>query len=245
MSIMKLSDRDEFGNPVRYRSSVDAALAPVYGNDSYTKFLLHFDGSSGSTTMADSSSNATTFTASGNAAISTAQSTAFGGASLYVDGSGDYVSPSDNSLFAIGTSAFTLDIRAYPLLTTSLRAIVDMRSGDDSNGFALRINNGYWTVAISTSTIITGSAASTAKFTHLAVVGNGGSSGSRTIKLYIDGVLAGTYTIDYNFTSTRVRIGTYWGSSGDYFQGYIDEARLSIGVERWTAAFTPPSAAYI
>ena len=243
MSFMKLSNHNKYGYINHYNSASDAKCAPIFGNDSYTKFLLHFNGSSGSTSIIDNSPNSTAFTAYGNASISTAQSTAFDQC-LYLDGTGDYVAPSDNSLFTIGTSSFTLDIRAYPLSTSSLRSIVDMRPSDSSTGFVLRINSGYWTVAIGTSTVITGSVPSTTKFTHLAVVGNGGSSGSRTIKLYVDGVLAGTYTTDYNFTSTRVRIGTYWGSSGDYFQGYIDEVRLSIGVQRWTTNFDPPYTEY-
>jgi hypothetical protein len=43
---------------------------------------------------------------------------------------------------------------------------------------------------------------------HIAFVGNGGASGSRTLKLYRNGVQAGsTYTYDYNFTSTTPVIG--------------------------------------
>jgi hypothetical protein len=63
--------------------------------------LLHFNGANGSATFTNSSSNARTVTPSGNAQISTAQSV-FGGSSLLLDGSGDYLTIAD----ATGDFAF-------------------------------------------------------------------------------------------------------------------------------------------
>jgi hypothetical protein len=66
-----------------------AALAA--GNDSFTKILLHMDGANTSTTFTDSNSggSAHTWTAAGNAQISTA-TYKFGGASGLFDGTGDF-----------------------------------------------------------------------------------------------------------------------------------------------------------
>jgi len=254
---MKLSNRDAWGRPKRYQSAADAKMSPYNGNDIYTKALLHFDGINNSAVITDSGIYPTrTWTANGNAVISTAKTEAWGGACLILDGSGDYVSTADSSDFAIGTGAFTDEIRCWPSAIGGLRAIIDRRIADNSYGYVLRLNGNAWTVAIGTTTVITASSTpSTSKFTHLAVVGNGGSSGLRTIKLYVDGVLAGTYTTDYNFTSTRIRIGTYWGSSSDYFAGWLDECRLSaqdrtanvrdmLYVAYGATSFTPPTKAY-
>jgi hypothetical protein len=78
--------------------------------------LLHMDGSNGSTTFTDSSSNALTVTANGNAQISTAQSK-FGGASAAFDGDGDFLSIASNVAFAFGAAAFTIECWAYQSAT--------------------------------------------------------------------------------------------------------------------------------
>ena len=61
-------------------------------DDTYTKSLLHFNGSDGSTTITDESGK--TWTAYDNAQIDTAQSK-FGGASMLLDGVGDYIKTTD------------------------------------------------------------------------------------------------------------------------------------------------------
>jgi len=61
-----------------------------FTNDSDTLLLLHADGSDASTTITDSSSNAYTMSAVGNAQLDTAQKK-FGTASILFDGTGDYV----------------------------------------------------------------------------------------------------------------------------------------------------------
>jgi hypothetical protein len=72
-----------------------AALAA--GNDSFTKILLHMDGANTSTTFTDSNSggSAHTWTAAGNAQISTA-TYKLGGASGLFDGTGDFITTPDS-----------------------------------------------------------------------------------------------------------------------------------------------------
>jgi len=84
---------------------------------------------------------------------------------------------------------------------------------------------------------------------HIALVGNGGSDGSRTIKCYINGALANgfTYTGDYNLTMNNCFIGDGYDHTnpGLFFQGWLDEIRVSKGVQRWTTDFTPPGQEYL
>jgi len=80
------------------------------GNDSFTKVLLHCDGADASTTFTDSNlgGSAHTWTANGNAKISTATAK-FGGASGLFDGTGDFVSTPDHADYTLGSGDWTLD----------------------------------------------------------------------------------------------------------------------------------------
>ena len=73
-----------------------------------TSLLMHFNGTNGSTTMTDNSKNNFTATATNGAALSTAQSK-FGGASLFLDGTNDYVSIPNNAEFNFASGTFTIE----------------------------------------------------------------------------------------------------------------------------------------
>jgi hypothetical protein len=218
-------------------------------DDSFTKALLHCDGADASTTFTDESGK--TVTPSGNAQIDTAQSV-FGGASGLFDGSGDYLTIASNSDLAIGTGKFTID---YRFRLAELPSVDGRYKSNYCHGDS-NIAGGFVT-AISQTDIITfvrdglfkiNGTTSLSKDTwyHFAIVGNGGANGSRNIKIYLNGTQEGsTYTFDYDFTQLAVTIGKNPADSVlDAFNGWLDEMRVSIGVERWTANFTPPTAAY-
>ena len=76
-------------------------------HDSYTRLMLHSNGTDGSTRFTDSAT-AKTITANGNVQIDTAQSK-FGGASALFDGAGDYLSLADNDDWNFGTGNWTFD----------------------------------------------------------------------------------------------------------------------------------------
>jgi hypothetical protein len=79
---------------------------PYYQNVS---LLIHCDGSNGSTTITDSGPKGKSpSSVNGDAKISTAQSK-FGGASLLLDGSGDYINYGDDADFEFGSSDFTVE----------------------------------------------------------------------------------------------------------------------------------------
>jgi hypothetical protein len=66
-----------------------------------------------------------------------------------------------------------------------------------------------------------------------------------TFETFLDGVVGATATSSsaiYN-GSQAVAIGGNPGV-GDYYSGHIDEVRITKGVARYTAAFTPPTAAF-
>jgi hypothetical protein len=91
--------------------TITVPVAAADGNDAFTKILLHMDGTNGSTTFTDTNAggSAHTWTANGNAQISTAQSK-FGGASGLFDGTGDYITTPDHADYTLGSGDFTIDL---------------------------------------------------------------------------------------------------------------------------------------
>jgi len=84
---------------------------------------------------------------------------------------------------------------------------------------------------------------------HVAVVRSSG-----VVKVYVDG-LAGSVTLAIGSTvipanTVKLRVGSKANSTGgddghfQIMQHYIDEYRLTVGLARYTAVFTPPTAAH-
>jgi hypothetical protein len=213
--------------------------------DDNTILLLHFDGADGSSVFTDSSSFGHIITANGGVQIGTAQSK-FGGASAFFDGSGDYLSLDGGDDFAFGSRDFTVDFWARFGSSSDTNIIYDSRPNGISNsgGDYLRIyldtsnrvrfDNG--TSQIISSTITGG------PWYHVAVTRSEGIS-----RLFLNGVSQGSVSdgVVYLNGTQRPAIGANGTSpSDDEFPGYLDELRVSNGIARWTANFTPPTAAY-
>ena len=202
--------------------------------------LMHFNGSNGSTTFTDNSSTPKIATPAGNAQISTAQSK-FGGASLLLDGSGDYLTFPSNSAFAYGTGNFTIECWIYFAAGSSYREILSHRptAGSVSTNGTLGINpnNGiFWytnTFIINYDTNI-----GTNQWSHVAICRNGSS-----IKIFVNGTEVGSATNSDNLTSNLATIGANADGS-ETFNGYIDELRVTKGVARYTTNFTTSSVAF-
>ena len=68
---------------------------------------------------------------------------------------------------------------------------------------------------------------------------------SGTLRHFIDGTQVGSNitATDNVSTSDTLYVGSNQ-SPGDYWDGYLDELRISKGIARWTSNFTPPSTQY-
>lgn len=214
------------------------------GNDSFTKLLLHCDGTNGSTTFTDASIGGAhgNATVNGGAVVDTAQSE-FGGASLHSGQSSGFLSYASNADWNLGAAAggdFTID---FWVRFNSISGTANGLScaTDGSTGFqfyattsSLRVWNGpgtdrglAWTP-------------STATWYHVALVRSGS-----TVGMYINGSSLGTVTDnDFNNDSNSLLVGAHTSGGSFLTDGWFDEVRWSKGIARWTSNFTPPTAAY-
>jgi hypothetical protein len=215
---------------------------PVDPQFTSVSLLLHGNGANGSTTIVDSSSSPKTVTAVGNAQISTAQSK-FGGASIAFDGSGDRLAIPASSQFGFGMDSFTIE---YFLRCTAsgLQIHLDTRIAADSESAPEIYSDGATLYYFANATnLITATSSITANtWQHIAVCRSAGAT-----RLFVDGIQRGsTYSDLLNYSAARpVSIGGhYLGSAGVFFNGYIDDLRITKGVARYTANFTPPTAPF-
>lgn len=207
---------------------------PLFNNVS---LLLHMDGTNGSTTFTDSSTNNLTMTANGNAQISTSQNK-FGGSSGSFDGSGDYLSIS-NSLFNIGTDDFTLECWVYPLGWSSQNCLIVGTTEANGIQFGRYGNSNNLGIAILGVTWLISDASlpTTNTWTHIALTRK-----NNVIKIWINGTQSGSsYSGSANFSSNILTVG---GNGSSDFNGYIDELRFTKGVCRYSSSFTPPTLAF-
>ena len=229
------------------------SLSSGAGDPNYNdvSLLLHMDGANGSTTFTDSSSNGFTATVNGNAQISTTENK-FGGASGYFDGAGDYLQYTGTSELALGSGDFTVEF------WFNLSSATGQGSFGEQGIFGCNTaSNSRWTVRLQgTSTKLmswwlNGPGSNTVGTTaiafntwyHVALVRSG--SGTNNIKLYLNGALESQGTDTYTVPVDDIVIGrTYTNVAGEYFNGYIDDVRITKNVARYTSNFTPPTAAF-
>ena len=200
----------------------------------------------------DDSSNASTGTASGGAAISSAQSK-FGGYSLALDGTNDYVTY-DN--LALDDGDFTIEAFIYDTKGSNYREIVNTyhgsasgsgpsgawlfrvySSGGNNNrlGFANRSGSSWGSSIVSPTNAI-----SQNTWHHVAAVRSGD-----TLTLYIDGtaVVSGSVSALDNSTPAAVRVGATASTPIQFFGGYIDDLRITKGTALYTSNFTVATSA--
>jgi hypothetical protein len=207
---------------------------------SNVSLLLHGDGANGSTTIIDSSPSPKTVTAVGDAQISTTQSK-FGGASLLFDGAGDYLTVPNNSSYAFGTADFTVEAWVYFGNLQGFHTVVSTRDQNNtSTGWTVGVNSSEQLYFYTNSTNILGSALDQNTWHHI-VAARAGSN----LQMFVNGMQVGsTFADTKNYTNETLVIGSIVGGSGQWFNGYIDDLRITKGIARYTANFTPPTAPF-
>lgn len=225
--------------------------AHASGCDSFAVLLAHMDGTDEGTTFTDencSGAGAKTITANGN--VNTETSTfKFATAAAEFDGSGDYLSLADSADWDIDSSGtYTVDFwyRTASVAEGYLIGQQD-RSDLDNGGWAIFVRNpldgNQFQVFIQDTLVIQvnhGLSADT--WHHIAF-----ERTATTAYIYRDGtLLASAANTSATSSSSALGVGAQLDNADrKYFNGFIDELRISKGVARYGGTgFTPETVPY-
>jgi len=220
--------------------------------------LLDCDGGSGSTSFIDRSPAPLSVTAVAGANVSAAVSK-YGSGSANIPGAGSCLSvPNTVATQPDATGDFTVEFWfRYTSFTTGVTGVMGTddttliwnKNSGNNQGWDIRITAGGTFLSSScqhssgaggldidrtASPLVAGT------FYHVAFTRQG-----TTLRLFLDGVLGGSRTQTGTYT-TNTTGAMLIGRSGRYEDliGHIDDVRITKGVARYTADFTPPAIAH-
>lgn len=216
--------------------------------------LLHCDGANGSISFPDVSNNANAITVHGAAAVSTSQKEFGTGSFAGNNSTASLSSPIalNNGLDIVtGDIDFTLEFWVYVNSAAAFEGFIDLTGVISGNGYRISLSDvtaGHvtatryggvgGTAAITHQTAMTASA-----WHHVALVRQGAN-----FHLYLDGVqdATGISTLSNNgaLATGVAYIGQVVNSTG-FLNGFMDEIRITKGLARYTAGFTPPTQPFL
>jgi hypothetical protein len=204
-----------------------------------------------STRIIDNSTNALTMTGTGTYTVNqvnpfgyTAQSAtsytpSIHGGSAYFDGTGDYLSTPDNTLFTIGSNDFTFECWVYSTSITAGNNNILAQWGN-GNAWIFRyvaagrpqFSGGATSVTGTTTAVVVN------QWNHIAITRT-----STTVRLFVNGILDATTGTVGALTdgASQVTIGAYSDGTSEYVTGYISDLRLINGTSLYTSNFIPPT----
>ena len=146
--------------------------------------------------------------------------------SMYFTGSSYLEASTANDPDISLTGPMTVEAWIYPIAIGTAQTIVDLTQG--GGGYTLKINTAgeiAWSMG---STVGTSDLVLTpGKWYHIAVVCGTPASVTQTAHIFINGTMDAGYNFNQLTLNTgKLRIGTNSGST-DYFNGFIDEVRIS------------------
>jgi hypothetical protein len=177
----------------------------------------------------------------GNAQLSTAVKK-YNNASMYFDGTGDNLKIPSSSNFQFGTGDFTIESWIYPtVIDATASYIFDQRTTDTQAVMAAYILPARTIeVYVSGTVVISGGSVTLNTWSHLAI-----TRASNSLKMFLNGTQIGsTYTLSATLITAPMFIGSRYNAT-QYFNGYMDDFRITKGYARYTTTFTPPTSAFI
>lgn len=227
---------------------------PRDANYANVSLLMRADGPNGSTFFRDYSPNVFNIVSNNNTQISTARSK-FGGSSVFLNGTGNYLSVSNSSAFQLGTGDFSIEFWFYAeSLNVTYPTILANGNSSFSGGegtFAwyimvsgsprkLRMGTNASNPNISSSTTI-----DTGTWYHVAITRQ-----SNLARMWVNGIFQDitVLTSNLNISNNGLLIGRNgWNGPAGYWHGYIDDVRITKGVSRYSQTsvnIAVPTSAY-
>ena len=156
------------------------------------------------------------------------------GGSIYLDGTGDYLSIASADAFAFGTGAFTFECWVN---RPSLSAVAQIcGSGNDNFNFYFQAD-GRLSFYNGSGTITTTNTVPINTWTHIALCREG--TGNGQMRVFIDGVQAMNSSNTTTYAAGILLIGRNTTSGSTYGKGYISNLRITRTAE-YTKNFTLP-----
>ena len=181
----------------------------------------------------------------GNAQLSTAVKK-YNNASIYFDGTGDYLTSPSSPNYQFGTGDFTVEFWIYfnAVNNSTVKYIYDMRNSGATSAsiLAQEVANSwtYWNGAgTQISTGFTSSTFSATTWTHVAICRSSGVT-----KFFVNGTQTNSVADTSNYSNSTLVVGARYSYS-DGLNGYIDDLRITKGYARYTSNFTAPTSALI
>lgn len=216
--------------------------------DSYwgnVSLLLHGRGADGSATVIDNSPQAKSVTRNGTVTVSATQAK-FGATSLKFPGdTASYLNLDGSAAYAFGTGDWTVEGFLFRNTSGVPHGLVHFVPSQASGAYpeinvtaanVLQFYTAGATRIVGTTTVTTG------VWHHFAI-----SRAAGVTRLFLDGVQEGSSYADANnyiVGANRPTIGNGGWDQSNPLNGYLQDLRITKGTGRYTAAFTPPAAAF-
>jgi hypothetical protein len=231
---------------VGYDENTVPSLEAYYqelNSDPYTVGLWHFNETEGN--ALDSSGNSNTGTPTNTTVVDGIFSNA-----RSINGTTSHIDVTDSNSIRSLNKSFTIETWAYRTGTAGggNSVLVDAGSYTANTGAGIWVNTSHqisWRINQSYNYYKTNVVLPLQTWTHIAVVYD-----ETSVKIYQDGVLKSTdiFSTNPNSTSTGMRFGRREGASAEWYNGYLDEVRISniarTPEEIRAAAQRRPSAVY-
>jgi hypothetical protein len=170
---------------------------------------------------------------------------------MYFDGTTglEYDPGVDNLFYNFGTVDWTIEFWFRPnngAATYTLVSMIKNNSGSLYNTPHIYMSSNNLYFYTDTNNRIIGGTPASNTWYHLAVTRSGNDH-----KMFLDGTQIGsTWTNAYTYTQGRLTLGNYYQSlntmnPSNIFAGYMQDVRITKGLARYTANFTPPTSEFV
>jgi len=179
----------------------------------------------------------------GSAQVSTTTAK-WGTTSMKFNGSTDRLTIRQSDFFDFGTGDFTIELWVNFNSVSTVQALATNYLNSTTGwGLQWRSDTGAWNFGYGDTGLISyTNTPSTGTWIHVAVARSGTS-----LKMFINGtqVASATNSTSMSGTTTNLTLGVNPFAGGvQYFDGYMDDFRITKGYARYTATFTAPTAAF-